>query len=244
MSKITVILADDHTLVRKGIKAMLESDEEIAVVAEAENGLKALEKAREFHPDLLVMDVRMPLMTGLEACALLPDYAPETKVLILSMHDSEEYVLQSLSAGAWGYLLKDIDRNEFIKALKQVHAGSKYFGGPVSNILANQLLKSPGTGPMPPAGAASGLAAGATPAAGAASGPAAGTSPKDDPYGLTRREKEILRLVLNGNQNKQIAESLEKSVRTVETHRFNIMKKLGVNNAVDMVNKVVREHLI
>ncbi|QEC51174.1 LuxR family two component transcriptional regulator [Anseongella ginsenosidimutans] len=218
MSKITVILADDHTLVRKGIKAMLESDEEIAVVAEAENGLQALEKSREFHPALLVMDIRMPLMTGLEACGLLPDYAPGTKVLILSMHDSEDYVLQSLKAGAWGYLLKDIDRNEFIKALKQVHAGNKYFSGAVSNILANQLLRTPGT--------------------------ARAEEPKEDPYGLTRREKEILRLVINGNQNKQIAESLGKSVRTVETHRFNIMKKLGVNNAVDMVNKVVKEQLV
>src|SRR5690606_8195050 len=125
MNKITVILADDHTLVRKGIKAMLESDEEIEVVAEAGNGLEALERAREFSPDLLIMDVRMPLMTGLDACGLLPDYSPRTRVLILSMHDSEDYVLQSLKAGAWGYLLKDIDRTEFLKALKQVHAGTK-----------------------------------------------------------------------------------------------------------------------
>lgn len=218
MSKITVILADDHTLVRKGIKAMLESDEDIAVVAEADNGLEALERAREFTPDLLVMDVRMPLMTGLEACSLLPDYSPRTRALILSMHDSEDYVLQSLKAGAWGYLLKDIDRSEFIKALKQVHAGNKYFSGAVSNILANQLLKTPGESAVIPT--------------------------RDDPYGLTRREKEILRLVINGNQNKQIAESLGKSVRTVETHRFNIMKKLSVNNAVDMVNKVIRENLV
>src|SRR3546814_4713008 len=92
MNKMTVILADDHTLVRKGIKAMLESDEDIEVVAEAGNGLEALEKAREFNPDLLIMDVRMPVMTGLDACGLLSGYAPRTKALILSMHDSEDYV--------------------------------------------------------------------------------------------------------------------------------------------------------
>lgn len=213
-----MILADDHTLVRKGIKAMLESDDGITVVAEAGNGLEALELSREFKPDLLVMDVRMPVMTGLEACSLLPDYSPESKGLILSMHDSEDYVLQSLKAGAWGYLLKDIDKTEFIKALKQVQAGNKYFSGAVSNVLANQLLKSPRSEMRETAA--------------------------EDVYGLTKREKEILRMVISGNQNKHIAEHLGKSVRTVETHRFNIMKKLSVNNAVDMVNKVVRESLI
>lgn len=218
MDEIKVILADDHTLVRKGIRAMLESDPEIRVVGEADNGLQALEQARELSPDIVVMDVRMPEMSGLEACARLSSYAPGSKSIILSMHDSEDYVLQSLSAGAWGYLLKDIDKSEFIKALKQVYTGNKYFSGAVSNILANQLLKE---SPAP-----------------------AGIPPKHDPYGLTKREKEILSMVISGKQNKQIAEHLGKSVRTVETHRFNIMKKLGVNNAVDMINKVMKENLV
>src|SRR3546814_592809 len=161
-------------------KQVKQSPENIEVVAEAGNGLEALEKAREFNPDLLIMDVRMPVMTGLDACGLLSGYAPRTKALILSMHDSEDYVLQSLKAGAWGYLLKDIDRNEFIKALKQVHAGTRYYSGAVSNVLASQLL-TPSENQVV-------------------------SSVRDDPYGLTRREKEILRLVINGNQNKQIAE--------------------------------------
>src|SRR3546814_638954 len=201
MNKMTVILADDHTLVRKGIKAMLESDEDIAVVAEAGNGLEALEKAREFNPDLLIMDVRMPVMTGLDACGLLSGYAPRTKALILSMHDSEDYVLQSLKAGAWGYLLKDIDRNEFIKALKQVHAGTRYYSGAVSNVLASQLLKPSENQVV--------------------------SSVREDPYGLTRREKEILRLVINGNQNKQIAEPLEKSVQNGKASRAERVEKYG-----------------
>jgi two-component system, NarL family, response regulator DegU len=216
MEKISVVLADDHVLVRKGIKAMLESDTEINVVGEANNGSEALEVASALNPNILILDIRMPEMTGLEAAAKLVSYAPSTKAVILSMHDSEEYVLQALDAGAYGYLLKDTDKNEFVKALKQIHGGIKYFSGAVSNVLANRLLKTKIPAP----------------------------APIEDPYGLTRREKEILRMVIDGQHNKQISESFGKSVRTIETHRFNIMKKLGVNNAIDMVNKAVKENLV
>jgi DNA-binding NarL/FixJ family response regulator len=217
MEKINVVLADDHVLVRKGIKAMLESDTQIDVIGEANNGVEALETARNLKPDILVLDIRMPEMNGLEAAARLHDVAPDTKAVILSMHDSEEYVLQALDAGAYGYLLKDTDKTEFLKALKQVHSGNKYFTGAVSNVLANRLLKSKPYVPKTPA---------------------------EDPYNLTKREKEILRLIIDGKHNKDIADSLDKSVRTIETHRFNIMKKMGVTNAVDMVNKAVKENLV
>jgi two-component system, NarL family, response regulator DegU len=218
MEKINIVLADDHVLVRNGIKAMLESDTEIHVIGEASNGEEALETAKSLQPDILILDIRMPRMTGLEAAAKLRDVAPDTKAVILSMHDSEEYVLQALDAGAYGYLLKDTDKIEFLKALKQVHAGNKYFSGAVSNVLANRLLNtSKSFTPKPVA---------------------------DDPYHLTRREKEILRMIIDGKNNKDIADSQEKSVRTIETHRFNIMKKLGVTNAIDMVNKAVKENLV
>ncbi|HEY9046916.1 MAG TPA: response regulator transcription factor [Ohtaekwangia sp.] len=222
MSKINIVLADDHVLVRNGIKAMLESDTDIDVIGEAGSGLEALEKARKLHPDILVLDIRMPEMNGLEAAAKLEDYSPDTKAVILSMHDSEEYVLQALDAGAFGYLLKDTDKTEFLKALKQIYSGSKYFSGAVSNVLANRLLNAKPfttskTAPIPET---------------------------DDTYSLTRKEKEILRMIVDGKQNKQIAEASGKSVRTIETHRFNIMKKLGVNNAIDMVNKAVKENLV
>jgi two-component system, NarL family, response regulator DegU len=218
MEKINVVLADDHVLVRNGIKAMLESDTEIEVIGEASNGAEALETAKNLKPDILILDIRMPRMTGLEAAAKLRDVAPNTKAVILSMHDSEEYVLQALDAGAYGYLLKDTDKIEFLKALKQVHSGNKYFSGAVSNVLANRLLNSNKS---------------FTPKAVA-----------DDQYHLTRREKEILRMIIDGKNNKDIADSQEKSVRTIETHRFNIMKKLGVTNAIDMVNKAVKENLV
>lgn len=218
MSNINIVLADDHVLVRKGIKSMLELDPEIHVVGEAGNGKEALDKAKELKPDILVLDIRMPEMTGLEAAARLGQFAPDTRAVILSMHDSEEYVVQALQAGAFGYLLKDTDKDEFIRALKQVYGGHQYFSGAVSHVLANQLRQArPYLSPRTPVG---------------------------DDYHLTRREKEILRMVIDGKHNREIADSLGKSVRTIETHRFNIMKKLGVNNAVDMVNKTVREHLI
>lgn len=218
MSKINIVLADDHVLVRNGIKAMLESEPDIKVVGEAGNGSEALERARNLKPDILVLDIRMPEMTGLEAAAKLRDFAPATKAVILSMHDSEDYVLQALGAGAYGYLLKDTDKNEFIKALKQIHGGSKYFSGAVSNVLANQLLNSkPVSRPQ---------------------------AAVEDRYHLTKKEKEILRMIIDGKQNKDIADHFEKSVRTIETHRFNIMKKMNVNNGVDMVNKAVKENLV
>jgi DNA-binding NarL/FixJ family response regulator len=217
MEKINIILADDHVLVRKGLRAMFESDSEINVVGEASNGVEALEAAKKFKPDILVLDIRMPEMTGLEAAAKLVDYAPLTKAVILSMHDSEEYVLQALDAGAYGYVLKDTDKSEFVKALKQIYGGNKYFSGAVSNVLANRLLNTKSV---------------------------VRSAPVEDQYNLTRKEKEILRMVIDGKPNKQISESLGKSVRTIETHRFNIMKKLGVNNAIDMVNKTVKENLV
>jgi two-component system, NarL family, response regulator DegU len=218
MSKINIVLADDHILVRNGIKAMLESEPDIKVVGEADNGAEALERAKNLKPDILVLDIRMPQMTGLEAAARLREYSPSTKAVILSMHDSEDYVLEALGSGAYGYLLKDTDKHEFIKALKQVHSGIKYFSGAVSNVLANRLLN-------------------ARPAA----APARVT---EDRYHLTKKEREILQLIIDGKQNKDIADMYGKSVRTIETHRFNIMKKLGVNNGVDMVNKAVKENLV
>ena len=225
MDKIKVVLVDDHVLVRDGIKAMLEADEEITVVGEANNGVQAVELIQSLSPDLAIMDIRMPEMNGLEACAVLTDQNSPAKVIILSMHDTEDYVLQSLTAGAWGYLLKDTDKNEFIKAIKQVYHGTRYYSGAVSSVLANQLLN-------------------AVKQPHAKKNVTTQRAEKQDPYGLSKREKQILGMVMNGKHNKDIAEVLGKSVRTIETHRFNIMKKLSVNNAVDMINKAMKENIL
>ncbi|MCL4638205.1 MULTISPECIES: response regulator transcription factor [Olivibacter] len=223
MSKITVLLADDHILVRNGIKAMLEADDDIMVIGEADNGMQAIQRVQELQPDLAIMDIRMPEMNGLEACEAITQNKENTKVVMLSMHDTEDYVLESLRVGAWGYLLKDTDKNEFIKALKQINNGIRYYSGSVSNVLANQLLGGAGSSSIRVNEA---------------------VESNTDIYGLSKREKQILGMVINGKHNKDIAEVLGKSVRTIETHRFNIMKKLGVNNAVDMINKAMKENLI
>ena len=220
MEKIRILLADDHVLVRKGILAMLETESDIEIVGEANNGLEALELSKDLTPDILITDIRMPEMNGLEATSKLNEYSPSTKSLILSMHDSDDYVIQSLQVGASGYLLKDTEKNEFLKAIHQIMQGNKYYSGTVSNALASHLL-----GNSEPASTSP-------------------TTPTGDQYGLTKREKEILIHIVNGEKNHEIAEILNKSIRTIETHRFNIMKKMGVNNAVDMITKATRESLV
>ncbi|MFL0685584.1 LuxR family two component transcriptional regulator [Algoriphagus aquaeductus] len=214
MQPIQVVLADDHVVVRNGIKMLLENEKEITVIGEASDGIEALEEVKEKQPDLLIIDIRMPHMNGLEATSKLKNYSSKTRSLILSMHQDEDYILQAVENGADGYLLKDSSREEFLKAIRTVSQGGKYFSGDVSNILVNSLLNKK------------------NPASKAA------TTEEEHPYDLTKREKQILQLVYEGTGNKEIADSLGKSIRTIETHRFNIMKKLKVNNVVELLKKV------
>lgn len=213
MGIIKVILADDHGVVRSGIKTLLETEDYIAVIAEASNGEEALMKAKTLQPDLVIIDVRMPVLNGIEATRKIRAEVPDTKVLVLSMHDDEEYVLQALECGASGYLLKDASKEEFLKAVKTVYQGEMYFSGELSGLLVSGFRKK---------------AAPAAPAVAVA-------------YDLTKREKQILGMLTKGINNKEIADKLDKSVRTIETHRFNIMKKLKVNNVVELLKKVEEE---
>jgi len=217
MDTIKIILADDHQIVRNGIKILLESEKEISVIDEASNGLEALQKCKELKPDLLIVDIRMPEMNGIETVKNLPAYSPETKALVLSMHDEEEYILQSIEVGAYGYLLKDSSKEEFIEAIHTVNEGEKYFTGDISNILVNSYLNIKSK-KITPTDILSG-----------------------NDYQLTKREKQILHLLYEGINNKEIAEQLGKSIRTVETHRFNIMKKLGVNSVLELMKKIEQE---
>ncbi|MEQ6118598.1 response regulator transcription factor [Reichenbachiella sp. MALMAid0571] len=216
MSPVKVVLADDHEIVRNGIKTLLESEGEIEVLGEASNGIEAIEKVLELKPEILILDIRMPLMNGIEATAKLREVSPDTKVLILSMHDDEEYIIKSAESGASGYLLKDTNKQEFIKAISTIKSGDKYFSGDISNILVNNYLNIK---------------------KGNISNKNSNSSDVTD-YGITKREKQILNLIYNGVTNKDIAEQLGKSVRTIETHRFNIMKKLGVGNITELLRKV------
>ena len=140
MEPVNVVLADDHELVRHGIKTLLESDGHVKVLGEASNGIEAIEKVKDLDPEILILDIRMPIMNGLETASKIKAVAPNTKVLILSMHDDEQYIIQSAESGAAGYLLKDTSKQEFMKAITTIKEGHKYFSGDISNILVNNYL--------------------------------------------------------------------------------------------------------
>lgn len=211
---IKVILADDHEIVRNGIKILLETEGDIEVIAEASDGDEAIEKVGQFHPDVLIVDIRMPRLNGIDTTARVKKEFPETKALVLSMHSDEEYIIQSVECGADGYLLKDTNKQEFVKAIHMVNEGHKYFSGDISDILVNSYLSARGRKSAPKA---EGL---------------------PNHHHLTKREKQILGMIYRGDSNRDIANLLGKSIRTIETHRFNIMKKLGVSNIAELLRSV------
>ncbi|MGB2128530.1 MAG: response regulator [Flavicella sp.] len=209
---IKILLADDHLLVRNGIKSLLEEDASIRVVGEASNGQEALHMVQDIQPDLLIIDVRMPIMDGIEAVGKLKEYSDTTKAIVLSMHDSEEYILKSVEAGASGYLLKDTGKEEFLKAINTIFKGGKYFSGDISNAIVSGYLQN-------------------------SSKPKTTSILQKPTHGLTKKEIEILSQILAGKTNTEISEILGKSKRTVETHRFNLMKKLNVKNLMELSSK-------
>ena len=218
---INVVLADDHVLVRDGIKALLEDQTGIAVIDEASNGKEALEVISKNKPHVLIVDIRMPEMNGIEVVAEVTKNHKEVKTLVLSMHDSEEYVVQSIHAGADGYLLKGASKKEFLKALNKVANGGKYFTGDVSSIIMNNFVNGNTTKVSKTV-----------------------KEPLVLPFKLTKREKQILILVLELKNNKDIADELKISKRTAEVHRFNLMKKLVAKNLQELTSKAKEYQLI
>jgi DNA-binding NarL/FixJ family response regulator len=223
LSDITkIVLADDHALVRDGIRSLLESESDLKVIGEASNGKEAIDLVNKIHPDLLIIDIRMPVLNGIDAVEELTKLNTDVKCIILSMHDSEEYILKSISAGANGYLLKDTDKSEFIKAIHTVRDGGKYFSGDISNVLVNNLLNSKNT-----------LVKEEAP-----------RNVVENVFDLTNKELKVLALVLSGLTNQQISEKLQNSKRTIETHRFNLMRKMEVKNLIDLSKKAQKHNLI
>ena len=215
MNPISVVLADDHHIVRNGIKMLVEGSE-IQIIGEASNGNEAIEAVQNLNPDVVMMDISMPLMNGLEATRIIEKKFPKTKALILSMYDSEEYILSAVDAGAIGYLLKDAPREEILNAIRMVAKGEKYFNSSVSNIIINGYLKSKrGNG-----------------------------SEQEEQAIISKKELVILKLIVEGLNSREIAENLELSVRTVDNHRANMMKKMAVKNAVEMVKLAIEKKLI
>jgi DNA-binding NarL/FixJ family response regulator len=218
MDVINVVLADDHVFVRDGIKALLEDQQGIAVIDEASNGIEALEVIKRSKPHVIIVDIRMPELNGIEVVREINKTYTDVRTLVLSMHDSEEYVVQAIQAGADGYMLKGSSKAEFLKALHMVASGGKYFSGDVSSIIMNNFVNGNLNSPSI-------------------------TKTIKDPFNLTKREKQILKLVLQLKNNKDIAEELAISKRTAEVHRFNLMKKLDVKNLMELTNKANEYHL-
>jgi len=221
MDKIQVVLADDHVLVRNGIKALLEDQKDIIVIDEASDGKEALEVVSKNKPHILIVDIRMPELNGIEVVTEINKTYTDIKTLVLSMHDSEEYVVKAIEAGADGYLLKGASKEEFLKALHKIHKGGKYFTGDVSSIIMNNFVNGKNDNSLN-----------------------SNLTLEVNPFKLTKREKQILSLVLQLKNNKDIAEELNISKRTAEVHRFNLMKKLKVKNLMELSNKAKEHKLI
>jgi DNA-binding NarL/FixJ family response regulator len=216
MNKIKVILADDHTIVRNGIRSLLEGLPDVEIVGEAQDGAEAMTKVKELAPDVLMIDIAMPVMNGLEATAQISKLHKSTKCLMLSMHNNEDYILKSVEAGAYGYLLKDTTRDEMLRALRTVAGGEKYYSPSVSNIIITSYLQK-------------------------VKAPESAPAPKKK---LSKQEKAILKFIVEGSNSREIAEKLQLSVRTVDNHRASMMKRLSVKNAVELVRKALEEKLV
>ncbi|MFB3923240.1 MAG: response regulator [Terriglobia bacterium] len=210
-----VLLADDHEVVRKGVKALLESRPEFDIVGEAVNGREAVKKAAALKPDVVILDISMQGMNGLEATRQIVQETPRTQVLILTVHDSEAMACEALEAGARGYLLKSDAGRDLLLALESLRQEKPYFTAKV----AEMVLKGFRTGAQP-------------------------TAQRTRFHQLTPREREILQLLAEGKSSKEAADVLGISLKTVDTHRTNIMAKLGVHSVIDLVRYAIREKII
>ena len=215
MKKIRIVLADDHTVMRAGLRSLLERQPDLEVVGEAEDGRRTVELAASLCPDVVVMDIGMPNLNGIEAARQIVAKQPTTSVVILSMHSDETYVMRAMKAGARAYLLKDSAEADLIRAIQAVSQGKSFFSPKISRILAEdyvRLLKQKGG---------------------------------EDSYDLlTAREREILQLLAEGKTNKEVATLLNLSLYTVETHRSRILQKLNLHSSAELVLYAVRKGII
>ena len=214
-SKIKILLADDHPIVLDGIRSRLAAQPGLEVVGDAANGQEAVRKARQLLPDIILLDISMPHMNGLEAITLLRKQAPNAKVIILTMHNTREYVSQIIRSGARGYMLKDSSPAELLQAIKLVHAGEVFFSPAVSRILVDELSGNHRQDPAVP-------------------GPAP----------LSEREREVLTLLADGLNNKEIADRLGIGVRTIETHRERIMRKLDIHSVAGLTKFAIARGMV
>ncbi len=212
---IRILLADDHTLVRQGLRRILEEEAEFDVVAEASSGIEAVEAARLHKPDVAIVDVAMKELNGIEATSQILKQSPHTAVLILSMYSDERYVLRAVKAGARGYVLKNSAGDELIHAVRGVQRGTAFFSPAVARIFQGGFARLQDVSGM------------------------------DDRFEtLTSRERQVYQLLAEGNSNKDIAQRLNLSLHTVETHRWRIMEKLGLHSSAELVLSAVRRGMV
>jgi two-component system, NarL family, response regulator NreC len=213
--KIRILLADDHTVVRRGLRLLLEGQPDFSVVAEAADGKQAVDAAEASQPDVVLLDIAMPNLNGIEAAQRILSVAPNTSIVVLSMHADESYVLRALKAGAKGYLLKDSAEGDLIEAIKSVTRGKTFFSPEITKMLAEDYVREIRTRGI------------------------------EDSYELlTPREREILQLLAEGKSNKDIATLLNLSLYTVETHRRNLQDKLNLHSFAELILYAVRKGVI
>jgi two-component system response regulator NreC len=215
---IRIVLADDHKIVRDGLKSMLAEETGMQVVAEAEDGRTAVRLAHDLSPDVVVMDVGMPQLNGIDACRQIADQLPHVRVIALSMHSDRHFVQEMLKAGASGYLLKDCAFDELAKAIRSVMANGTYLCPAVAVVVVDDYVRRLGVGGSSKTARAAGEV-------------------------LTAREREVLQLLAEGKSTKQVATTLFVSVKTVETHRHQIMEKLDLHSLAELTKYAVREGL-
>jgi two-component system response regulator NreC len=215
MNRTRILLADDHGIVRKGLRLQLEQNSSFAVVGEATDGRAAVRMAEELLPDIVIMDIAMPNLSGIEATAQIVKKGPETGVIILSMHSDETYITRALAAGAKGYLLKENAEVDLFRAVQVVAQGKPFFSPAIAKTLLEDYMRH-----MQQRGL-------------------------EDSYDLlTAREKEILQLLAEGKSNKEVASMLNLSTNTIETHRTRIMQKLDLHSTAEIVLYAVRKRII
>ena len=213
MMAIRVLLVDDHTIFREGVRALLSGYDDIEVVGEAADGREAINKVNQLRPDVVLMDIAMPGLGGLEATLELRKLQPESRVLILTQYDNREYVFPILKAGAAGYVLKHAAATDLVSAIRAVYAGGSFLHPAVAKTVLDRYLTQ--------------------------------QQPSEDPYeSLSDRETQVLRLVAEGRTNREIAELLMLSIKTVMGHRANMMEKLGIHNRTELVKYAIRHGLI
>ena len=209
---IKVLLADDHSIVREGLRKVLEEDSEIKVVAEAPDGESAFDKAMSKLPDVAVIDISMPGMDGLEVASRMSAYCPDIPVLILTMHEEEQYVIRAIEAGAMGYVTKQSAPEQLVEAVKKVYSGGRYLTEKASEALALRVIRG-----------------------------SKGQSPVES---LSMRELQVLRKLASGNTNREIATAYNISIKTVDTYRSRLLKKLSLRNNADLSRFAIQNNLV